>query len=306
MQIREQVHLAEFTTFRLGGRARYFVDVVSVGELQDAIAFSVAERVPYFILAGGSNVLFSDDGFDGLVIHIAASDVQYKGTQVVADAGANLAETIKAAAERQLGGWESMCGIPGTIGGAVRGNAGAFGTEIQGVLTNATALDSTTGEVRIFTNTECEFAYRTSFFKKNSEWMILSATFALAKAETSREPTTKCAETLAEREKRHLQTARCAGSFFKNPIGTPEAIAQFESEKDVASKGGKVPAGWLIDKCGLKGTQVGGAQCSPQHPNYLVNTGGATAQDVLELSRLIKQAVQEKFGIDLEEEVTIV
>ncbi len=162
--------------------------------------------------------------------------------------------------------------------------------------------------MRDFNNKECEFAYRTSYFKQNPEWVVLTAVFTLEKSKLPDYPISKCDETIKEREKRHLQDVQCAGSFFQNPNceRLPNVISQFEEDKGVKSKEGKVPAGWLIDKCGLKGMGVGGVLCSKQHPNYIVNTGGATAKDVLKLRDIIKDTVNKKFGVSLEEEVTII
>ncbi len=340
LKIKENVNLAKYTTFKIGGEARYMVDVQSESDLREALAFVVEKNLKFTILAGGSNMLFSDDGFDGLVIRIAGGNVQFYNNSIIAEAGASLTETIRASAEEGLSGWESMCGIPGSIGGAVRGNAGAFGTEVKDVLSKVRAMNLQTGEVRDFNNKECKFGYRTSYFKMHPEWVVLTAVFkfntdidtedcSTNKAsklstpsrplprdlETSFAPQSpvssllqKCDEIVAEREKRHLQDVAAAGSFFKNPVCTehPKVIKQFEGEKGVESRGGKIPAGWLIEQCKLKGIRVGDALCSEQHPNYIVNMGNATAKDVLELRDIIKNSVKEKFGIELEEEVTII
>lgn len=323
LEIKENIKLAPYTTFGIGGEARYFAEVSGEDELREALAFAADKKLKFFILAGGSNVLFADEGFDGLVIRMVAEEGDKKvaiyRNKVIASAGASLAEVIRDSAEMGLSGWESMCGIPGSVGGAVRGNAGAFGTEVKDVLSKIRAVNIQTGEVRDFNNAECEFAYRTSYFKQHPEWLVLTAVFNLVVQPSSEgsnpsqddalsAPSAKCDEIVAERQKRHLQNVACAGSFFKNPVCTeyPEAIKMFEADKGVECRGGRVPAGWLIEQCGLKGTEVGGALCSQQQSNYIVNTGGATQKDVLELREIIKSKVKEKFGIELEEEVTIV
>ncbi len=306
LQVRENVELAPLTTFRIGGRARYFVEVADVDALRAALAWARAQKQAFFILAGGSNVLFSDRGFDGLVIKIAMDAVKIDGTRVVAGAGAVLLDVIRAAADRGLGGWENMAGIPGTIGGAVRGNAGAFGTEVKDVLTEATALDTETGAVRTFTAQECAFGYRQSFFKAHPAWVIVEAVFALTPAEPSAVHAA-CDATIAEREKRHLQNVRAAGSFFMNPQAPERVQKQFEHDKGVRSRGGRVPAGWLIEEVGMRGKQIGGAQSSPQHPNYIINCDGtATAEDVVMLASVIKMHVRDELGVQLNEEVTMV
>ena len=308
LNIRENVELASLTTFRIGGPARYFVEVRSEEDVRAALAWAQQNGVPFFVLAGGSNVLVSDSGFDGLVIKVAMDAVRIDAAahRVTAQAGAVLLDVIERAADAGLGGMEAMAGIPGTIGGAVRGNAGAFGTEMKDVVATVTALNTQTGEVRTFSNEACQFAYRQSFFKAHAEWFILSATLALTPVEPA-ESRAQIAATIAEREKRHLQNVRAAGSFFMNPVAPPDVVAQFERDKGVESRGGRVPAGWLIEQVEMKGKQIGGALCSPQHPNYIVNaSGGATAEEVIMLGSMIKMRVRDRMGVQLREEVTMV
>ncbi len=307
MNIHEQVLLAPLTTFKIGGAARYFVQVRSEEELRDALAWARERDASFFVLAGGSNVLFSDNGFDGLVIQVAMDDVVIDGDGGTARAGAGavLLDVIRAAADAGLGGWEKMAGIPGTIGGAVRGNAGAFGTEVKDVLREARALNVETGEVHTFTLAECAFDYRQSFFKAHAQWLVLSATFALTPGCAPVDVHAACDATIAEREKRHLQDVRAAGSFFMNPVAPPDVVAKFERDKGVVSRGGRVPAGWLIEEVEMKGYRIGGAQSSPQHPNYIINaTGNATAADVIALASMIKTRVRDRMGVQLREEVT--
>ncbi len=319
IDIKENIQLAPYTTFNIGGDARYFVEVSGEEGLRSALVFAGEKKLRFVILSGGSNVLFSDDGFDGLVIRMVSGDDAKKvviyNNKVIVDAGANLTETIRSSGTAGLSGWESMCGIPGSVGGAVRGNAGAFGTEIKDVLSKARAMNLQTGEVRDFNTKECEFGYRTSYFKTHPQWVVLTAVFNLEVGLQSDNkivgvgPLQKCEQTVTEREKRHLQDVQCAGSFFKNPVctGYPEVIKQFEDDRDTVSRGDKVPSGYLIEMAGLRGTaRVGGAYCSDQHADYIINTGDATAKDVLELRDIIKKGVKEKFGIELEEEVTII
>ncbi len=303
--IKKNVKLAPFTTFRIGGPARYFVEVRNKEELHRALLWAREKRIKYFILGGGSNVLFLDKGFDGLVIKTELTAYHFLSDGLTAEAGCDLTEMIRSAAEKGLGGWEAMAGIPGTIGGAVRGNAGAFGTETKDVISSVRALNIDTEEVREFSNRQCLFAYRDSFFKQNPQWVILEATLKLKKVNPI-ESARLIKQTIAEREKRHLQDVAAAGSFFANPVAPPEVCALFESDKGVKCRENRVPAGWLIEEVGLKGKQIGGAKSSEQHPNYIVNVGGATAADVIMLASYIKQRVRDQFGIQLKEELTII
>lgn len=304
IKIQENVLLAPITTFNIGGPAKYFVDVRNENEMRDAIHWAKEKAVGFVILSGGSNMLIPDEGLNKLVIHITKGQFKFTGLALEAEAGCNLLELIRAASERNLGGWEKLSGIPGTIGGAIRGNAGAFGFEIKDLPMKIRALNSKTGEIREFRNSDCDFAYRHSFFKDNLEWIITNLAVRLLKI-ASTESLRLVEETIAEREKRHLQNIQAAGSYFMNPVAPKEVQEMFEREKGIKSREGRVPAGWLIEKAGMKGARVGGAIASLQHPNYLVNTGGATAHEVRTLAERIKQAVKKQYEVHLEEEAVL-
>lgn len=304
LNIKEHVALAALTTFEIGGVARYFVEVSTEDEVSKAVRWAKEKNIPFIMLAGGSNVLVPDTGLEALVVKVKSNEWKAQGELLEADAGCSLLALIRAAGENGLGGWEKLAGIPGTIGGAVRGNAGAFGSEIKDFVERVRALNTESGEIKDFTNTESDFSYRHSYFKDHPEWIITRITLALhpVQYDISYQLTN---ETILERERRHLQNVRAAGSFFMNPIAPPNVIEMFEKEKQMKSRGGRVPAGWLIEKAGMKGIQVGDAQASLQHPNYIVNNGNATALQVRELAEKIKSAVEEKFGVRLEEEAVV-
>ncbi|MBI5456122.1 UDP-N-acetylmuramate dehydrogenase [Candidatus Kaiserbacteria bacterium] len=304
IEIKEHVPLASLTTFEIGGNARYFAEAKNENDIQDAMSWAKEHGKPYIILAGGSNVLVPDEGIEGLVINIVSQKFDISETGVHAEAGCNLLQLIRSAADAGLGGWEKLGGIPGTIGGAVRGNAGAFGPEIKDFVTWVRALDVSTGEIREFSNPECEFSYRMSHFKKHPELIIFDIHLQLQKM-NSAESHHHIEETIQDRERRHIQNVRAAGSFFMNPV-VPDPIREmFEKEKQVKSREGRVPAGWLIEKAGMKGARVGGAEASVQHPNYLVNADEATESEVKELAEQIRKAVFEKFGVTLTEEAVV-
>lgn len=301
LQIQENIPLAPLTTFQIGGSARYFAEARTDSDIRQALAWARERGVRFVILAGGSNVLVNDAGFDGLVIRVQTMDYAFDETVLHAGAGCDLLTIIRFAAERRLGGWEKLAGIPGTIGGALRGNAGAFGSEIKDFVTTIEALDTMTLESRTFLNAEMRFSYRQSFFKSHPEWIVLRAAFVLRQTDAG-EGARLIDDTIAERKKRHLQDVKAAGSFFMNPVAPRNIIETFEKEKNTKAREGRVPAGWLIEKAGMKGASVGGAKASEQHPNYIINAGGATAADVLELARRITEAVKKQFGVELHEE----
>ncbi|MEK7106668.1 MAG: UDP-N-acetylmuramate dehydrogenase [Patescibacteria group bacterium] len=304
INVQENIPLAPLTTFNIGGPAKYFVDVRTETDLREAILWAKEKDTEFVILSGGSNALVPDEGLNKLVIHITRGDFSIREQSLTADAGCNLLELIRAASENNLGGWEKLAGIPGTIGGAIRGNAGAFGTEIKDLPVKVRALNSKTAKIKEFQNADCDFAYRHSFFKDNPEWIITNLAVRLLKVARA-ESLRLIENTIAEREKRHLQNIQAAGSYFMNPVAPEEVRGMFENEKGMKAREDRVPAGWLIEKAGMKGAKVGGAIASLQHPNYLVNEGKATARDVKELAQKIKDAVRTKFAISLQEEAVV-
>lgn len=305
MEIRENVPLAPLTTFQIGGSARYFVEVSTESEIRDALGWARENERPFYVIAGGSNLLLPDAALEGLVIRVIGENYSFTDEGLQAEAGCNLLLLIRAAAAEGKGGWEKLAGIPGTIGGAVRGNAGAFGPEIKDFVTWVRAMNTKTEDVHEFSNAECEFDYRMSFFKKNPEWIILDVHLKLHQGDTLMVQNV-IDETIAEREKRHIQNVKAAGSYFMNPVAPLHIVNMFEEEKGVKSRGGRVPAGWLIEKAGMKGASLGGAQVSPQQANYIINeSGSATAEEVRELAQKVKDEVKAKFDVSLTEEAVV-
>lgn len=287
-QIKKNEPLAHHCTFRIGGPADYFYTAKSTEEIQPLIKKAKSQNLPYFILGGGSNILFDDKGFRGLVIKIDTKNITIKNNEITADAGVTIPELIKASAEHNLQGLEKWIGMPGTVGGAVRGNAGRNDLETAQILIKATLLDPETGKITTVTNKDLKFAYRESRLKheKNTKEIVLSATFRLKPTDLSPEDRQEIANQIRTQTQEKQPPGFSSGSFFKNP--SPQN-----------------PAGKLIDQAGLKGTQIGKAKISPKHGNFLQNLGGATASDILALAKLIKQEVHAKFNINLEEEVQI-
>jgi len=252
LKIQEQVPLAPLTTFKIGGPARYFADVSTEENIREALRWAKEKGLPVIVLAGGSNVLVPDSGLDALVIRVSGNEHSFERNTLSAHSGCNLLTLIQIAGERGSGGWEKLAGIPGTIGGAVRGNAGAFGPEIKDFVESVRALNIKTSKVREFNTEECSFEYRESFFKKNPEWIITRIMLKLVPV-TADESKKIAEETIREREKRHIQNVCAAGSYFKNPAAPADVVSMFEKEKGLTSRGGRVPAGWLIEKAGMKG-----------------------------------------------------
>lgn len=305
--MRRDVPLKEYSAYRIGGPARYFLETDDSVALQEALVAARAERIPFFIMGSATNLLISDSGFAGLVIRPLFRSLSVEGTLLRAGAGVLMADALDRAIERGLAGLEWAGGLPGTVGGAVRGNAGAFGGETKDAIREVVSLDISGVELRHITRTrgECAFGYRNSIFKINDgKELITEAVFELAQGD--REAIRDAAqEKIRYRAARHPMELPNIGSTFKNvPLDrVPEAARAEVAHAVKTDPFPVVPAAYLISETKLQGTQAGGAMISPKHPNFIVNAGGAHARDVEELIARMKDAVHEKFGIVLEEEV---
>lgn len=288
INIEENVGLAKYCTWHVGGPARFLTRVSIFADLKEAIAWAEEKNLPYFILGGGSNVLFPDAGYDGLIIKIEARNIAITGNELTVEAGAIARLAVLKAAELNLGGLEHLAGIPGTIGGLVRGNAGAFGLETADALLRVRVLHKkgNAWKEEILEKKDIYFAYRDSLFKRETgKYIIWDAVFAL-KPMPKEEILRLVEEDLASRKNKQPYTFPSAGSVFKNPSL-------------------EIKAGKIIEECGCKGLKIGGAEVSTQHANFILNKGGATAADIQALITEIKKRVFEQKGITLVEEVII-
>ncbi|MBI3630929.1 MAG: UDP-N-acetylmuramate dehydrogenase [Candidatus Sungbacteria bacterium] len=310
MQIRTGVGLAPYTIYKIGGPARFFVEAKNAADVADALRFAAQEGAPFFVMGAGSNVLVSDAGFDGLVIRMTGGDIKIEGQRVCADAGAMMARTVMEAARAGLAGFEWGVGIPGTVGGSVRGNAGCFGGQMQDVVQEVKIFDASSAASRRLAAEECEFGYRHSVFKKHPEWIVLSATLHLHPGERAAIQQ-RVKEITVERGGKQAIGAKSCGCIFKNiaweSIGRDrkEMLKKFPILSQFADRE-RVPASFLIDRASLKGSREGHAFISGQHANFFVNEGGATACDVRNLIERAKEKVASVFGVLLEEEIQYV
>jgi len=333
IEIKEHVALAEHGTFRVGGPARFFAEATTLEDVKEALAFQQAASMPLFVLGGGSNMLFGDTGFDGLVLKIAMRGIVRDGNEVIAGAGVSWDELVAWTVTRDLGGLENLSGIPGTVGGAVVGNIGAYGKEVKDTLCWVEILDA--GHVRRLSSRECQFSYRSSIFKTSvgRQYIVMRAAFTVGKqakpainypdllrhfsARESLPPTLTPAvvrKAILEIRAAKLPDVRrvgTAGSFFKNPIITNKHFADLKKRFPdmpnfpVAETGKtKVPAGWILDKvCGFKGKRWGTVGTYEQQALVLVNFGNATAADVAQAADEMTTAVKTATDITLEREV---
>jgi len=276
------------TSFRIGGPADLYTVAASAQELVELVSLAREQGIPYLIIGRATNILVADEGIRGLVIENGGQEIWFEDDAVLyAESGALLGDLARESARRGLGGLEWAVGIPGSVGGAIVGNAGAYGCYIDGVTRKATVL-AADGTVRELSAAELGFGYRTSRFKgqagEGQQEVILSAEFAL-RPESAQEPAEKMADHTRRREISQ-PTEPSVGSVFKRTR--------------------QYPAGFLVEQAGLKGTRIGGAQISPKHANFIVNLGGARALDVKALIDLAQEQVREQFGIDLELEIELV
>ncbi|MFA5926412.1 MAG: UDP-N-acetylmuramate dehydrogenase [Parcubacteria group bacterium] len=314
MEIKENVLLAQFTTLHVGGPARFFCEAKDEKEIAEALEFAREENLPVFALGGGSNILVSDKGFDGIVIRIMNYELGITNNNISCGAGMLLSKIVNESVKFGLTGMEWAAGIPGTVGGAIRGNAGALGScmaeAVENVrLIDAEKIDSKEKEelgIRNYESGGCEFRYRDSIFKHNPDLIIISAILKLKKGEREASEK-KVREIIKQRKSAQPFDFPSSGSFFKNPKSDSEKLMR-ELERDTGKKatGGVVPAGYLIERAGLRGKKIGGAMVSQNHGNFLVNAGNAKAEDFIILIALVKTKIRNKFGIQLQEEVQYV
>jgi len=303
LNIQKNISLSQYTTFKIGGPAKFFIEVRDIEELKKALKYAKSNRLNFFILGGGSNVLVNDKGFDGLVIRVKFNKVEIDINIIQAEAGATLAEILKKSTDSGLTGLEWAAGIPGTLGGAIRGNAGAFNGEMEAIIDEIVCLNTEDSEEIILKKEDCVFSYRNSLLKKNANFIIISAKLKLENGNVAKIQE-KIQQNIMLRIKKQPKAVSSAGSFFVNPtVDNLKLIEDFEKESGLKSKENRIPAGWLIEKVGLKGKKVGDAMISDVQANFFVNTGQATAADLVMLISLAKQQVRDKFGVELQEEV---
>lgn len=333
MNVREQVPLASLTTLGVGGNARFFIETHSREDIQEALAFAHARSLPLFVLGSGSNVLVTDDGFNGLVLKVAGSDiaVEEEGDTLwmSAAAGVSWDAVVDTALSHGIYGIENLAGIPGSLGGAAVQNIGAYGAEFSSVFNGAEVIDATSGVQSHVALDDAAFAYRDSFFKQHPNIIITrvslrlsrSARPNLAYADLARAQAVGQPLSTPEEIARAIRAIRAekfppaslggsAGSFFKNPIisageaavleGRFPGLPTFPQEHGLV----KVPLAWILDHVlGLKGHTIGRARLYERQPLVIVADSGATAADVDALARDVAQRVFEAIGIRIEREV---
>jgi UDP-N-acetylmuramate dehydrogenase len=320
-KFKENIPLAKFTNYKIGGPARFFFEAKTETDVRWALTGATSHEIPCFVLGGGTNLLMPDKGFRGLVLKIAVAGISTKGNIISAGAGVSIEKLTAFAAKHSLAGLDWAGGLPGALGGAIRGNAGCFGGEIKDSILAVRSINMKTLRIVTRNAKQCRFGYRTSIFKQHPGEIVLEATLRMKKGD-HRRIVASLREKKSWRKAHHPLEYPSAGSVFKNiplsKIFPARNKAYRNGLKDLrisyrgssfSVKTDPVPviaAAKLIGECGLAGVRHGGALISPKHTNFIVNAHDATARDILFLIALAKKKVLAKFGVVLEEEIQIV
>lgn len=309
-RLKQDEPLAKHVNFRIGGPADAYLEAKTADEAVEAIRIARTNRMPWVVIGGGSNVLVSDAGFRGLVIQTVFRGWRQEGNRVTADAGVLSVFLARATVDAGLTGFEWAIGLPGTVGGAVRGNAGCFGGEMKDSVETVRIYDPGADAERLMTWAECKFGYRDSIIKHMQPApVVLDVTLALAPGD-KKAGKARLDEIIRARKEKQPQGASSAGCMFKNvALNGKEDLWKLRQETDIPSEfmeAKSIPAGWLIDQADLKGTKVGDAEVSDKHGNFCLNRGSATADQVVQLTALIKSNIRNRFGVQLEEEVQLI
>ncbi len=330
--------MKELTTFKTGGNARYFCVVTNEDELIEAIGFSKKNKIPFFILGGGSNILVSDKGFDGIVIKIEIKGIKYEengnSVKAIVGAGENWDQFVADNVDKGYYGVENLSLIPGTVGASPVQNIGAYGSEVKDTIESVYVLDVKKDEYKNFSNSECDFSYRDSIFKKEKgRYVVISVTFNLSKDGKLNLTYKDVQEYLSRRQNSNpslrqvrnaiidirtnklpnLQEYGTAGSFFKNVIVSQSKARELISKypeivlHQVNDKKVKISLAWILDNiCGFKGKRKGNVGVYKNQALVLVNYGNATSDEVIELAQEMVDTVYEKTGIEIFPEVEYV
>ena len=295
--------LSRYTRFGIGGPADLYAETGSAEAFIAALGASRASGLPTMVIGGGTNLIVSDSGFRGIVLRYRADRLFAANGRVHADAGAVLQDLVDFTIARGLQGLETLSGIPGSVGAAVYGNAGAYGHSISERVVSVRFFDGSA--VRVFSAEECEFHYRESIFKRQKEWIIFSAELRLDAADGGALRQTADG-ILKVRNEKFPVTMKCAGSIFKNLLlnQLPAHVAAEVPSSTVRE--GKIPAAWFLEQVGAKGMRRGGIQVADYHANLIYNAGDGTAAELRAVIAELKARVRERFGIEVEEEVQYV
>ena len=283
-EVLENVSLKDYNTYRIGGKTRYLVKPYNIDSLKELLIYIKNNNLKYIIIGNGSNIILPDSDYDGVVILLSKlNEIKINENTVNAFCGVSLTYFVNELVKNNLGGLESLSGIPGTLGGAIVNNAGCYGQTISDKLDSVTYLEN--GEIKTINKEECNFSYRDSIFKKNKNFIILSAKFKLD-YKNKEEMLNDIKENIIKRNTSQPLNYPNAGSVFRNPIG--------------------YSAGKLIEDAGLKNYHINGAYVSDKHANFIINKDNASSEDIIKLIEYIQKEISEKYNIKLKLEQEII
>lgn len=289
MKIKTNKNITSLTTLRILCKADFYLKAESVQDIKTGIKFAKEKKIKFFILGNGSNVLFKNDYYNGLIIHIAFASLSVQNSILQADAGVKLPVLANFCQKNKITGFEWLAHIPGSVGGAIYMNANAFGFCIADNLIKVKVLNSKTGKIMNLDKSKLKFEYKNSVFQKKNELIILSAEFKVQQDKL---------EKIQKKIKEYFEYRK-----INQPMSYPTLGCTF---KNLVINGEKKSAGLLLDQAGCKGMKIGGAEVSNIHANFIINNGTAKAQDILKLIKIMRKKVKEKFNIDLELEIRVV
>lgn len=302
MNIQENVYLKDLSTFKIGGKAKYLICAEEQTDIISALRFAQEKGLPIGIIGAGCNLLITDDEVDGLVLKMNTRSMTINNTQVFAEAGVSLSSLTAFGHKNNLVGLEWAPSVPSSVGGAIRGNAGAFGGETKDKLKEIQIYRD--GNILQLDSTDIDFEYRYSSFKSdNNKDIILGGLFELETGDVSMSQK-QVRDNIIKKSQNQPSGVACSGCIFKNYEGNIDSsILDKYPDMFVFLEKGIIPSGYMIEKTGLKGLSQGGIQISEKHANYMINTGNGTFNDVINLIKLVKDRVFQEFGVLIEEEV---
>ena len=299
-EVLTQIPLSSYTRLGIGGPASLILNTNSEEAFLEALRITAETADALVIIGGGTNLLVSDSGFDGIVLRYTGHRIQREGTKLQVQAGATLQSVVDASIANGLKGMQTMTGIPGFLGGAVYGNAGAYGRSIHEMADRVRF--TVNGEIREFDNAQCHFRYRDSIFKAHKDWIILSTELRFSDSDPA-ELAKQANEIRAIRDAKYPPAMKCAGSIFKNLIVAelPAHVQSLIPSKQIRE--GKVASAWFLEQTDVKGLRRGDIQVATYHANLIYNDGNGTAADLVWVINELKHRVREQFGFEIEEEV---
>lgn len=297
--IQANVSLAAHTTLQIGGSARFLASPATIEEVSKCLIWASENKIPWRVIGRGANLVVADAGYNGLILIMRFDKIEWNPPTAIAGAGVQNGQLVADALQHNLGGMQWLIGVPGTVGGSIYGNAGGHGWGL-GDMVEWVEILTPVGELKRLTKAECEFSYRTSVFKKNPDWIVIQALFSFPAIDPVAEQKIMAATT-NQKNANQPTTAKTAGCMFTNPLADSDKLP--DHLKAHIDANGTISAWRLIEEVGLKGKQVGQIKISERHSNFMINLGGGTADQVMQLISLVKQQVRDKLGIQLHEEI---